>query len=102
MADAEVFRRIDELMYFKYEFHLIDPSLKRLSGGFIRRIEEHFTPVEGQAPLLDNYPDLTILQATTEKIRTRYSEANAQPRAGCWSGCRKNLNSSETCSYQIL
>jgi len=52
---------MDELMYVKHEFRSIDLSLKRLSGDFIRCIEEHFTPVEGQAPLFNNYPDSAIL-----------------------------------------
>lgn len=61
MTDAEVFRRMDELRSVQHEFRWIDPSSKQLSWDWIRRIEEHFTPAEGQAPLLENYTNLAIL-----------------------------------------
>ncbi|PUU73983.1 hypothetical protein B9Z19DRAFT_1134081 [Tuber borchii] len=57
---------------------VIHPSLKRLTGEFIRRIEERFTSVEGQASLLQNYADLDDPFATTEKILAHYPEANTQ------------------------
>jgi len=71
MADAEVFRRIDELMYFKHEFRWIYLSLKRLSDDFIRHNEKHFTPVEGQAPLFENYPNLAILPLLLKRFEPR-------------------------------
>lgn len=40
-TDAEVFRAMDELRSVQHE--------------------EHFTPAEGQVPLLENYTDLAIL-----------------------------------------
>ncbi|KAI5795298.1 acyl transferase domain-containing protein [Peziza echinospora] len=45
MTYAEVVRRMVELMY-------------RLTGDFIRRVEERLTPTAGQASLLQNYSDL--------------------------------------------
>ncbi|PUU81782.1 fatty acid synthase beta subunit dehydratase [Tuber borchii] len=78
MTYAEVVRRMVELMYVKHESRWIDPSLKRLTGDFIRRIEERFTPVEGRASLLQNYADLDDPSAATEKILAHYPEANTQ------------------------
>ncbi|PUU78407.1 fatty acid synthase beta subunit [Tuber borchii] len=75
---AEVIRRMVELMYVKHESRWIHPSLKRLTGGFIRRIEERFTSVEGLASLFQNYADLDDPFATTEKILAHYPEANTQ------------------------
>ena len=78
MTYAEVVRRMVELMYVKHESRWIDPSLKQLTGDFIRRIEESFTPIESQASLLQNYADLDNPFATTEKILAHYPEANTQ------------------------
>ena len=78
MAYAEVSRRMVELMYVKHESGWIDPSLKRLTGDFIQRIEERFTPIEGRASLLQNYSDLDDPFATTENILAHYPEGNTQ------------------------
>ena len=75
MAYAEVVRRMVELMYRKHESRWIDPSLKWLTGNFIRCIEERFTPIEGRASLPQYYADLDDPFATTEKIQAHYPEA---------------------------
>ncbi|RPB05353.1 hypothetical protein L873DRAFT_1785580 [Choiromyces venosus 120613-1] len=78
MTSAEVFRRMVELMYIKHESHLINPSLKRLTGDFIQHIEERFTLAEGPACLLQNYTHLDDPFASTEKILAHYLEAHTQ------------------------
>jgi len=77
MTYAEVVRRIARLMYVRHEFRWADPSLKRLTGDFIGSIEEPFTPIEGQASLLQNYPDLYNPFTTTEKILAYYREVHS-------------------------
>ncbi|KAF8473168.1 fatty acid synthase beta subunit dehydratase [Kalaharituber pfeilii] len=78
MTYAEVVRRMVELMYVKHESRWIDPSLKRLTGDFIRRVEERFTVSEGQASLLQNYADLDDPFPTVERILSAYPEAKTQ------------------------
>ena len=78
MTYAEVVRRMVELMYVKHESRWIDPSLKRLTGDFIRRVEERFTSSKGQASLLQNYADLDDPYPTIDKILNAYPEATSQ------------------------
>ncbi|KAH8145050.1 uncharacterized protein LAJ45_10961 [Morchella importuna] len=78
MTYAEVVRRMVELMYVKHESRWIDPSLKRLAGDFIRRVEERFTTALGQPSLLQNYADLNDPFTTVETILSHYPEANTQ------------------------
>ena len=79
MTAAEVFRHMDQLMYAKHEFSWIDPSLKWLSGDFIRRIEEHFTPFEGQAPLLENYPHWAIIPLLLKRFKPSTRKTTLNP-----------------------
>lgn len=67
-----------ELMYVKHESRWIDQSLKRLTGDFIRRVEERFTSVPGKPSMLQNYADLDDPFPTLDKILAYYSEANDQ------------------------
>lgn len=78
MTYAEVVRRMVELMYVKHESRWIDPSLKRLTGDFIRRVEERFTTAAGKPSLLQNFADLDDPFPTVEKILSQYPEANTQ------------------------
>lgn len=78
MTYAEVVRRMVELMYVKHESRWIDPSLKRLTGDFIRRVEERFTTALGKPSLLQNYTDLDDPFPTIEKILSQYPESNTQ------------------------
>ncbi|KAF8453682.1 fatty acid synthase beta subunit dehydratase [Terfezia claveryi] len=78
MTYAEVVRRMVELMYVKHESRWIDQSLKRLTGDFIRRVEERFALLDGQASLLQNYADLDNPFPTVERILGAYPESNLQ------------------------
>ncbi|KAI5794515.1 acyl transferase domain-containing protein [Peziza echinospora] len=78
MTYAEVVRRMVELMYVAHECRWIDSSLKRLTGDFIRRVEERLTPTAGQASLLQNYSDLDDPFPTVERILKAYPEAETQ------------------------
>ncbi|GAM42218.1 fatty acid synthase beta subunit [Talaromyces pinophilus] len=78
MTYTEVVHRMVELMYVKHESRWIDPSLKKLTGDFIRRVEERFTCTEGQASLLQNYSELDQPYPTVDKILSAYPEASTQ------------------------
>ncbi|KAL2001695.1 hypothetical protein VTN02DRAFT_1387 [Thermoascus thermophilus] len=78
MTYAEVVHRMVELMYVKHESRWIDDSLKRLTGDFIRRVEERFTSAEGQPSLLQNYSELDTPYPTVDKILSAYPEASTQ------------------------
>lgn len=78
MTYAEVVQRMVELMYVKHESRWIDLSLKRLTGDFIRRVEERFTLSEDQTSLLQNYAALEDPFPTIERILDAYPEAKVQ------------------------
>ena len=78
MTYAEVVHRMVDLMYIKHESRWIDASLKRLTGDFIRRVEERFTTAEGQASLLQSYSDLDNPYPTVDNILSAYPEAADQ------------------------
>lgn len=78
MTYAEVVQRMVELIYVKHESRWIDESLKRLTGDFIRRVEERFTSVEGEPSQLQSYSELDQPYATVEKILAAYPEASSQ------------------------
>ncbi|BDD63834.1 beta subunit of fatty acid synthetase [Monascus purpureus] len=78
MTYAEVVHRMVELMYVKAEARWIDDSLKRLTGDFIRRIEERFTTAEGQPSLLQNYSELNTPYPAIDNILSAYPEAATQ------------------------
>ncbi|KAJ5594567.1 uncharacterized protein N7459_000775 [Penicillium hispanicum] len=78
MTYAEVVHRMAELMYVKHESRWIDDSLKRLTGDFLRRVEERFTTVDGQASLLQNYSELDTPYPTVDNVLAAYPEAAIQ------------------------
>jgi fatty acid synthase subunit beta len=78
MTYAEVVRRMVDLMYIKHESRWIDPSLKRLTGDFIRRVEERFTTAQGQASLLQSYSDIDTPYPAVDNILSAYPEAANQ------------------------
>ncbi|KAH0563492.1 beta subunit of fatty acid synthetase [Trichoglossum hirsutum] len=78
MTYAEVTRRMVDLMYIKHENRWIDKSLARLTGDFIRRVEERFTASEGRPSLLQSYSELDDPHSTIEKILKAYPESEQQ------------------------
>lgn len=77
MTYAEVVHRMVDLMYVKHESRWIDDSLKRLTGDFIRRVEERFT--NGQQPsLLQSYSEINTPYPAVENILSAYPEAATQ------------------------
>ncbi|KAJ5885338.1 Fatty acid synthase subunit beta [Penicillium taxi] len=78
MTYTEVVHRMVELMYIKHESRWIDDSLKRLTGDFLRRVEERFTTTEGQASLLQNYTELDSPYPAVDNIIAAYPDASAQ------------------------
>ncbi|KAJ5151776.1 hypothetical protein N7492_010071 [Penicillium capsulatum] len=78
MTYVEVVRRMVELMYVHHESRWIDDSLKRLTGDFLRRVEERFTTADGQASLLQNYSELDTPYPAVDNILAAYPEAATQ------------------------
>lgn len=78
MSYAEVVRRMVDLMYVKHESRWIDSSLKRLTGDFIRRVEERFTVTEGKPSLLQNYSALDNPYPAVDNILAAFPEAATQ------------------------
>jgi fatty acid synthase subunit beta len=78
MTYAEVVYRMVELMFVKHEKRWIDVSLKRLTGDFIRRIEERFTVGSAKPSLLQSYSELDDPTPTVERILSSYPEAKTQ------------------------
>ncbi|KAL2836218.1 acyl transferase domain-containing protein [Aspergillus pseudoustus] len=78
MTYTEVVHRMVDLMYVKHESRWIDESLKKLTGDFIRRVEERFTTTEGRASLLQNYSELNVPYPTVNNILAAYPEAATQ------------------------
>ncbi|EHL02144.1 putative Fatty acid synthase subunit beta [Glarea lozoyensis 74030] len=78
MTYGEVVRRMVDLMYVQHESRWIDPSFEKLTGDFIRRVEERFTTEGGRASLLQSYSDLDNPYPTVKKILAAYPEAEEQ------------------------
>lgn len=78
MTYAEVVRRMVELLYVKHQNRWIDKSFARLTGDFIRRVEERFTATPGKPALLQSYSDLDEPFSTVDKILAHYPEAETQ------------------------
>ncbi|KAJ5692048.1 hypothetical protein N7462_001471 [Penicillium macrosclerotiorum] len=78
MTYTEVVHRMVDLMYVKHESRWIDDSLKRLTGDFLRRVEERFTTANGQASLLQNYSELDTPYPAVDNILAAYPEAASQ------------------------
>jgi fatty acid synthase subunit beta len=78
MTYGEVVRRMVDLMFVKHESRWIDKSYQNLTGDFIRRVEERFTPSQGKPSLLQSYSELADPYPTVEKILAAYPEAETQ------------------------
>jgi len=78
MTYGEVIRRMVDLTYVKHEKRWIDKSLARLTGDFIRRVEERFTTGDGKGSLIQNYSELDEPFATVQKVLEVYPEADTQ------------------------
>ena len=78
MTYGEVIRRMVDLMYVKHESRWIDKSLAILTGDFIRRLEERFTPSEGKESLIQSYSQLNDPYPIIEKVLGEYPAANEQ------------------------
>ncbi|GIZ45979.1 hypothetical protein CKM354_000912300 [Cercospora kikuchii] len=78
MTYGEVLRRMVDLMYIKHQKRWIDKSLARLTGDFIRRIEERFAETNGAGSLIQNYTELDDPFGTVAKVLEAYPEADVQ------------------------
>ena len=78
MTYGEVVRRMVDLMFVKHESRWIDKSYEKLTGDFIRRMEERFTPSQGKPSLLQSYSELADPYPTVERILAAYPEAETQ------------------------
>ena len=78
MTYAEVVRRMVDLMYVKHESRWIDPSLARLTGDFIRRVEERFSTSDSKPSMLQSYSELDHPFSTVDKILSAHSLADSQ------------------------
>ena len=78
MTYGEVVKRMVDLMYVKHQSRWIDKSYTRLTGDFIRRVEERFTTGEGKGSLIQNYSELNDPYPLVEKVLQTYPEATVQ------------------------
>jgi fatty acid synthase subunit beta len=78
MTYSEVVRRMVDLMYVKHESRWIDKSYEKLTGDFIRRVEERFTVNPGNPSLLQSYTELDDPYPTVQRILSAYPEAETQ------------------------
>ena len=79
MTYGEIVRRMVDLMYVKHESRWIDQSLQRLTGDFIRRLEERFVPTSKKPSLIQNYSELADPYVVIDKVLELYPEARSQP-----------------------
>ena len=78
MTYGEVVKRMVDLMYVKHESRWIDPSLERLTGDFIRRLEERFTTSAGKSSLVQSYSELDEPYGVVGEVLRAYPEASQQ------------------------
>ena len=78
MTYGEVATRMVDLMYVKHESRWIDPSLERLTGDFLRRLEERFTTSPGRSSLIQNYSELDKPYEMVDKVLKAYPESTEQ------------------------
>ena len=78
MTYGEVVKRMVDLMYVKHESRWIDPSLERLTGDFIRRLEGRFTSAPGKPSLVQSYSELDEPYKVVADVLKTYPEANEQ------------------------
>jgi len=77
MTYTEVVQRMVDLMYVKHQTRWIDQSLKRLTGDFIRRLEERFSKSSNES-LIQSYEELNEPYPTIQKVFEAYPEADYQ------------------------
>ncbi|TLD37351.1 beta subunit of fatty acid synthase [Venturia nashicola] len=78
MTYAEVVRRMVDLMYIKHEKRWIDKSLTKLTGDFIRRLEERFATSENNSSIIQSYAELNNPEPVVEKVFAAFPEAKTQ------------------------
>ena len=78
MTYGEVVKRMVDLMYVKHQARWIDPSYERLTGDFIRRLEERFTPTSGKASLVQSYSELDEPYKVVNEVLETFPEAKEQ------------------------
>jgi fatty acid synthase subunit beta, fungi type len=78
MTYGEIVRRMVDLMYVRHESRWIDQSLQRLTGDFIRRLEERFVPTSKQPSFIQNYSELADPYVIVDKVLDVYPEAQSQ------------------------
>ena len=78
MTYIEVAKRMVDLMYVKHESRWIDQSLQRLTGDFIRRLEDRFTTNSGKSSLIQTYSELDDPYKVVDDVLRAYPEANEQ------------------------
>ena len=79
MTYGDVIKRMVDLMYVRHERRWIDPSLMRLTGDFIRRLEERFAIKAGKASLVQSYSQLEKQPyEVVGEVLSRYPEASQQ------------------------
>ena len=78
MTYGEVVKRMVDLMYVKHESRWIDPSLERLTGDFIRRLEGRFTSTPGKPSLVQSYSELDEPYKVVDDVLKTYPEASEQ------------------------
>lgn len=78
MTYGEVLRRMVDLLYVKHEKRWIDATLRKLTGDFIRRIEERFATLDNNNSLVQNYGELEEPLPMVDKVLEAYPEADEQ------------------------
>jgi fatty acid synthase subunit beta len=78
MTYGEVVRRMVDLMFVKHESRWIDKSLERLTGDFIRRLEERFTSTPGKASIIQSYSELDDPYPIVDNVLKTYPESDEQ------------------------
>ncbi|KAI4087474.1 MAG: hypothetical protein LQ344_006763 [Seirophora lacunosa] len=78
MTYGEIVQRMVDLMYVRHESRWIDRSLANLTGDFIRRLEERFTPATGKASVLQSYAELNDPYPFIKTVIQTYPEAQSQ------------------------
>jgi len=81
MTYAEVNARLVRLMYVAHEKRWIDPSLRNLTGDWIRRVEERLSNVNDsnvKVSVLQSYSELNEPEAFLQKFLEAFPAAKDQ------------------------
>ncbi|KAK3078536.1 hypothetical protein LTS18_007263, partial [Coniosporium uncinatum] len=78
MTYGEVVHRMVDLMFVKHEKRWIDKSLEKLTGDFIRRVEERFAAGVDRPSLIQSYSELDNPFPVVERVLQEYPEAEKQ------------------------